>query len=94
VSGGGSLLNAGGETETGKEASAGFFLHIGGGEREGVVPVLHVDDGRPMAHRFGGTTAQYRVPYSVPLTGGPRSGFRRVVRARSGMDRTVHDPAR
>jgi hypothetical protein len=47
VSGGGSLLNVGGETETGKEASADFFLHIGRGEREGVVPVLHVDDGRP-----------------------------------------------
>jgi hypothetical protein len=32
VSGGGSHLDVGGETARGKEASASFFLFIGGGE--------------------------------------------------------------
>jgi hypothetical protein len=78
----------------GKEASAGFFLLIGGGEREGAVLVSHVGDGWPTALWFGGTTARRRVPYSAPLTGGPRSGFLRVGRARSGMSCTVHNPTR
>jgi hypothetical protein len=49
VSRGGSHLGVGGEMTTRKEASAVFFLLIGGGEREGVVPVPHVGDGRPTA---------------------------------------------
>jgi hypothetical protein len=35
ASGGGSHLGVGGETAMGKEASDGFFLLIGGGERGG-----------------------------------------------------------
>jgi hypothetical protein len=76
MSEGGSHLDVGGETTMGKEASASFFLLIGGGERErGAVPVQHVGDGWPTAHRSGETTARHRVPCSLPLTSGPQSGF-------------------
>jgi hypothetical protein len=61
-----------------KDASASFLLLIGGGEREGVVPVLHVGDGRPTPHRSGGTKVRHWVSCSVPLMIGPQSGFRRV----------------
>jgi hypothetical protein len=46
----------------GKESSAGFFLLIGGGEREGVVPVLHVNNGRLTACRSCGNVVQHRSP--------------------------------
>jgi hypothetical protein len=75
ASGGGSHLGVGGETAMGKEASDGFFLLIGGGERGGVVSVQHVSDSWPTAHRSDRTTVRRWVPCSVPLTGGPRSGF-------------------
>ena len=42
------LTSALGEKAMGKEASTGFFLLIGGGEREGVVPVPHIGGGRPV----------------------------------------------
>jgi hypothetical protein len=44
-------------------------------ERGGVVPIPHVSDGRPTAHRSGRTTARRQVACSMPLTGGPRSDF-------------------
>jgi hypothetical protein len=75
ASGGGSHLGVGGEMAMGKEASDRFFLFIGGGEREGVVLVLHVSDSWPTARRSDRTTARRQVPCSVPLAGGPQSGF-------------------
>jgi hypothetical protein len=47
---------------TEKEVAAGFFLLIGGGERESVVPVLLIGDTRPMACRSGGNVAQHHSP--------------------------------
>jgi hypothetical protein len=47
VSRGGSHLSVGGETVTGKEASAAFFLLIGGGEREWSRSCTLVTVGRP-----------------------------------------------
>jgi hypothetical protein len=64
ASGGGSHLGVGGETMIEKEASPEFFLLIGGGEREGVVPVLHISDVRPTACRSSGNAAQRRSPVS------------------------------
>jgi hypothetical protein len=62
VSGGRSHLGTGGDTEIGKQASAGFFLLIGGGEREGVVPVPYIGDGWPTACRSGGNMAEHCSP--------------------------------
>jgi hypothetical protein len=64
ASGGGSHLGVGGETMIEKEASPGVFLLICIGEREGVVPVLHIGDDRPTACRSGGNAAQRRSPVS------------------------------
>jgi hypothetical protein len=62
MSGGGSDLDVGRETAMEKEPSANLFLVKGGRERERVVSVLHIGDGRPMACRSGGNTAQHRSP--------------------------------
>jgi hypothetical protein len=62
ASGGGSHLGVAGETATVKKASAGFFLLIGGGEREGVVPVSQIGDSRPTACRSGGNAVQHHSP--------------------------------
>jgi hypothetical protein len=55
---------------TGKETSAGFFLLIGGGERDGVVPVLHVGDGRLMACQSCRNATQHRSLSQVRLARG------------------------
>jgi hypothetical protein len=48
-----------------------LFLLIGRGEREGVVLVPRVGDGRPLACRFDGTTVRRRVPCSMTPMCGP-----------------------
>jgi hypothetical protein len=42
----------------------GVFPFIGGGEREEVVPVSHVGDGRPTTHQSGGDAVRHPVPCS------------------------------
>jgi hypothetical protein len=60
----------------GKEASAGYFLPISGGEREreGVVPVPHIGDGRPTSCWYGEDVAQHCSPVQG-LTHAWRSRF-------------------
>jgi hypothetical protein len=59
-----------GENGEREEASADVFLFIGGGVREGVVPVLHVGVGRPTACRSSRNVVQHRFPVPVGLMRG------------------------
>jgi hypothetical protein len=54
-----------GESDREKEALIGVFLFIVRGEREGVVPVLHVDGSRPTVCRSVENVAQCRSPVSA-----------------------------
>jgi hypothetical protein len=55
-----------------KEDSAGVFLFICGGEREGVVLIPHISDHTPASGRTGGTAVWRLEPCPRSLTGGPR----------------------
>jgi hypothetical protein len=48
---------------------------MGEGEKEEVVPVLHIRDGRLMAHRSSRDAACIRFPCLRSMNGGPQLGF-------------------
>jgi hypothetical protein len=71
-----------GEKKHEKEASVGFFLFIGGGERGEGILVPPVGDSRLMAHRSDWTAARSGSPAPGLLTGAPHSVFLKPARVR------------
>jgi hypothetical protein len=71
-----------GEKRHEKEASIGFFLFIGEGEREGGILVPPIRDSRPTASRSSWTTTRIGSPMPRSLTGGAQSVFLKPARVR------------